>query len=93
VKLKLSSTLAVVAAAGAILAGPALGSAAAEAPVHQLPALQYYDPGPDWGGYHRHGWADPRDPWHNDWRCDRHGFWHDDERDYGGHWDSRCRPW
>ena len=29
----------------------------------------------------------------NDWRCDRHGFWHNDQHDNWGHRDQRCHRW
>jgi hypothetical protein len=89
VKMKLASTLAVVAAAGAVFVGPLAGSATAAVPGAQFPAHQ----DGDWGGWNRPGWHDPRDPFRNDWHCDRHGVWHNDEHDQWGHSDGRCRPW
>ncbi|MGO4614305.1 hypothetical protein AB4305_08275 [Nocardia sp. 2YAB30] len=88
-KMKLASTLAVVAAAGAAFVGPLAGSATAAVPGAQFPTHQDRD----WGGWNRPGWHDPADPFRNDWHCDRHGAWHDDEHDGWGHWDGRCRPW
>ncbi|AHH21258.1 hypothetical protein [Nocardia nova] len=70
-------------AAGAVIAGPLAGSAMADPGHHDQ----------DWGGLNRPGWSDPRDPFHNDWHCDRHGNWHNDEHDGWGHHDQRCRIW
>jgi hypothetical protein len=86
-KRKLSASF-IALAAGALLAGPVVGTAAAS-PAYQLPAHQQGD----WGGYNRPGWHDPRDPYRNDWRCDRHGHWHNNDHDRWGHRDFRCRMW
>jgi hypothetical protein len=75
-------------AAGALLAGPVIGSAAAD-PIHSAPWHQDNN----WGGFNRPGFHDPRDPYRNDWHCDSRGFWHNDEHDAWGHRDQRCRPW
>ncbi|WP_216894154.1 hypothetical protein [Nocardia alni] len=86
-KRKLSASI-VALAAGAMIAGPMIGTASA-APVYSAPAHQ--DGG--WGGFNNPGRHDPHDPWHQDWRCDRHGFWHNDQHDWWGHRDFRCRGW
>ncbi|WP_319943921.1 hypothetical protein [Nocardia aurantia] len=93
-KRKLIGTLFVAAASGALVAGPMVGSALADVPgwAHRQPPGPG-GPGPDWGGFDRPGWADPADPFRNDWHCDRHGRWHDDEHDGWGHDDGRCRAW
>ncbi|MCU1646278.1 MAG: hypothetical protein JWN03_6553 [Nocardia sp.] len=92
-KPKLFTTLFAAAAAGAMLVVPAMGTAAAAAPTaHQSPWDHDRDDN-DWGGFNRPGWADPNDPWRNDWHCDRHGRWHDHERDRWGHDDGRCHAW
>ncbi|MFE3953431.1 hypothetical protein ACFXPS_04500 [Nocardia sp. NPDC059091] len=88
----------IAAAAGALIAGPTIGTASAAtiAPAHKdTGSAGWGDQGQggDWGGYNRPGWTDPGDPWHNDWHCDRHGNWHDDERDQWGRHDDRCRAW
>ncbi|WP_067676031.1 hypothetical protein [Nocardia miyunensis] len=75
-------------AAGALLAGPVIGSAAAN-PVQPAPVHQDNN----WGGFNRPGWHDPKDPFRQDWHCDRQGMWHNNEHDRGGHHDRRCRAW
>ncbi|MFF3574916.1 hypothetical protein [Nocardia jiangxiensis] len=75
-------------AAGALLVGPVIGSAAAN-PV--FPGLSHQNN--DWGGFNRPGYHDPKDPFRNDWHCDRHGNWHNNEHDNQGHHDQRCRTW
>ncbi|MCX4096920.1 hypothetical protein [Nocardia sp. alder85J] len=102
VKSKLLAPLFIALAAG-VMTVPAIGAASAS-PV-DLPGLVHQQPpGPwdrdhdgdhdGWGGFERPGFFDPRDPFHNDWHCDRRGRWHDDEHDRWGHDDfGRCHVW
>jgi hypothetical protein len=52
-----------------------------------------YSTASEWKGFNNPGMVDPSDPYNNDWHCDRHGFWHNDENDQYGHQDSRCHKW
>ncbi len=83
------------AALGALIIAPTLVTAPAVAApigvVHQQPPGGGGDPG--WNGFNNPGRHDPRDPHHNDWRCDRRGFWHNDQHDRWGHRDGRCHAW
>ncbi|MFI1920351.1 hypothetical protein [Nocardia sp. NPDC020380] len=84
---RLAGTLAVAAAAGALLVGPVVGAASAEIPGGGMPVAQ------DWAGFNHPGWHEPGDPWNDDWHCDRQGNWHNDEHDQWGHRDGRCHQW
>ncbi|MFI1920362.1 hypothetical protein [Nocardia sp. NPDC020380] len=93
-KSRIIGSLFVAAASAALITGPLVSVASAEvvSPAQQAgPAILHEDG--DWGGFNQPGWLDPRDPWHNDWHCDRHGRWHDDERDGWGRHDDRCHEW
>jgi hypothetical protein len=46
--------------------------------------------GTDWGGFNNPGYHNPHG---DDWHCDRHGNWHNDQRDSRGHRDNRCHVW
>ncbi|WP_405490308.1 hypothetical protein [Nocardia sp. NBC_00511] len=97
-KSRIIGTLFVAAASGALIAGPMIGTASAAVPTLQQDwnhgwDNHDHDRDGDWGGFNRPGWADPNDPWRNDWHCDRHGNWHWDEHDHDGHHDDRCRAW
>ncbi|WP_067679641.1 hypothetical protein [Nocardia miyunensis] len=68
-----------VAIAGAALAVPSVGIAAAQPT--------------DWSGYNHPQAPGARNQHGDDWHCDRHGNWHNNERDAGGHRDGRCHVW
>ncbi|WP_019930651.1 hypothetical protein [Nocardia sp. BMG111209] len=96
-KSKLLATLFIGAAASMMMV-PAIGAASASPA--DLPGIAHQQPWDHdrdhdgWGGFERPGWFDPRDPFRNDWHCDRHGRWHEDEHDRWGHDDfGRCHAW
>ena len=85
----LTGSVAGVANAGAIMPAHQQGSASGpNMPQPQPPS----GPHP-WYGYQHDGQWDPADPHHNDWHCDRWGYWHNNHGDAYGHFDQRCHQW
>lgn len=82
-KMTLATMVAAVAVGGALTVPAMTAASAAPVPVQLQP----------WSGANHPGQPDPRDPHHNDWHCDQHGFWHNTQGDHMGHRDNRCKPW
>jgi hypothetical protein len=86
-------------ALGALMIAPAVAAAPAAIAAVPLGVAHQQPPPPGsggdsrWGGFNRLGWVNPADPFHNDWHCDRHGYWHHDQFDRWGRPDRRCHRW
>lgn len=86
----LGGAFAALAAATVVTGGfSGLTGGTGTATAHPVAAM----PAPQQSSMDGRDWRDPGAPPDVDRHCDRRGFWHNDDNDFGGRPDPRCHPW